>query len=308
MADPADAKPLNELYHCKSGVDSRPASRSEAELLRDLSRQKLSMTMWLFIGIAVLCASLTVAQGVRAEGLSELLALRKAHNAENLSAQHRVEALSDEIDQFTLQRRGVAKQISGLEIYNRQMVEVTGDQSAQIADVSAELLELNLVSRDITPLMLRMIDALEEFVALDVPFLREERADRIERLRRTMIRSDVTEAEKYRLIMEAYQVENDYGRTIEAYRASFTRDGQEVTVDFLRIGRIALVYQTLDEREAGVWSQNERAWFPLDGQHLPAIRQGLRVARKLEAPDMLRMPLPMMEQLKVTGGQSESNS
>jgi hypothetical protein len=201
----------------------------------------------------------------------------------------------------------VAKQISGLEIYNRQMTEVVEAQSAQIADLSAELHQLNLVSRDVTPLMLRMIDALEEFVAVDLPFLADERTDRIERLRRTMIRSDVTEAEKYRVIMEAYQVENDYGRTIEAYRSTLARDGHEVTVDFLRIGRIVLVYQTLDGQEAGVWSQRDRAWLPLESEHLPAVRQGLRVARKLEAPDMLHMPLPVLEPNE-TGGQSESKS
>jgi hypothetical protein len=259
------------------------------------------------IGLATLCLPLASAFAASPHGLAETLELRKAQNAENLTAQRRVEALSDEIDQLSTQIRVVAKQISGLEIYNRQMAEVVEAQSAQIADLSAELRQLNLVSRDVTPLMLRMIDALEEFVAVDLPFLADERTDRIERLRRTMIRSDVTEAEKYRVIMEAYQVENDYGRTIEAYRSTLERDGHEVTVDFLRIGRIVLVYQTLDGQEAGVWSQRDRAWLPLESEHLPAVRQGLRVARKLEAPDMLRMPLPVLEPNE-TGGQSESKS
>jgi hypothetical protein len=259
------------------------------------------------VGLATLCLPLASAFAESPHGLAEALELRKAQNAENLTAQRRVEALSDEIDQLSTQIRVVAKQISGLEIYNRQMAEVVEAQSAQIADLSAELRQLNLVSRDVTPLMLRMIDALEEFVAVDLPFLADERTDRIERLRRTMIRSDVTEAEKYRVIMEAYQVENDYGRTIEAYRSTLERDGHEVTVDFLRIGRIVLVYQTLDGQEAGVWSQRDRAWLPLESEHLPAVRQGLRVARKLEAPDMLRMPLPVLEPNE-TGGQSESKS
>ena len=259
------------------------------------------------VGLATLCLPLASALAASPHGLAETLELRKAQNAENLTAQRRVEALSDEIDQLSTQIRVVAKQISGLEIYNRQMAEVVEAQSAQIADLSAELRQLNLVSRDVTPLMLRMIDALEEFVAVDLPFLTDERTDRIERLRRTMIRSDVTEAEKYRVIMEAYQVENDYGRTIEAYRSTLERDGHEVTVDFLRIGRIVLVYQTLDGQEAGVWSQRDRAWLPLESEHLPAVRQGLRVARKLEAPDMLHMPLPVLEPNE-TGGQSESKS
>jgi hypothetical protein len=140
--------------------------------------------------------------------------------------------------------------------------------------------------------MLRMIDALSTFVSLDVPFLEEERAERILDLQKLMHRADVTEAEKYRRIMEAYQIENEYGRTIEAYRSTLARDDKEVTVNFLRVGRIALVYQTLDESEAGVWNQDSRRWEPLEASFRSAIREGLRIARKQTAPDLIRLPLP----------------
>jgi hypothetical protein len=151
------------------------------------------------------------------------------------------------------------------------------------------------VGRSVTPLMLRMIDSLDAFVALDLPFLLDERQERIEELRKMMPRADVTNAEKYRRIMEAYQIENDYGRSIEAYRATLGRDGREVTVDFLRFGRIALVYQTLDEAERGVWDQTSGSWQPLDASYRSAIRQGLRIARKQAAPDLIFLPLPAAE-------------
>ena len=107
-----------------------------------------------------------------------------------------------------------------------------------------------------------------------------------------MDRADVTNAEKYRRIVEAYQIENDYGRTIEAYRGSLKLGDRERTVDFLRFGRIALVYQSLDESEAGVWSQETRSWLPLDASHRSAIRAGLRIARKQAAPDLIELPPP----------------
>ena len=137
-----------------------------------------------------------------------------------------------------------------------------------------------------------MIDAVESFVELDVPFLLDERQKRVAGLREVMGRADVTNAEKFRQIMEAYQVENEYGRTIEAYRGTLERGDKEITVDFLRFGRIALVYQTLDESEAGVWNQETRTWEPLDSGYRSAIRQGLRIARKQAAPDLIRLPLP----------------
>jgi hypothetical protein len=111
-----------------------------------------------------------------------------------------------------------------------------------------------------------------------------------------MPRSDVTNSEKFRQIMEAYQIENEYGRTIEAYRGVLPRGDGEVTVDFLRVGRVALVYQTLDESEAGVWRQDARDWELLDSSHRTAIREGLRIARKQIPPDLIRLPVATPEE------------
>jgi hypothetical protein len=111
-------------------------------------------------------------------------------------------------------------------------------------------------------------------------------------LRSMMERADVTTPEKFRQIMEAYQIENEFGRTIEAYRASLTIGDKETTVDFLRFGRIALVYQSLDESLSGRWDQESRSWVALDSSYRSALRQGLRIARKQAAPDLINLPLP----------------
>ena len=173
------------------------------------------------------------------------------------------------------------------------MEELLVSQQAELDSLRDQLDRVEIVTRDVTPLMLRMIGALEAFVELDIPFLMEERNGRVNELRKMMSRSDVSNSEKYRRIMEAYQIENEYGRTIEAYRATLDQGGRETTVDFLRVGRIALVYQTLDETEAGVWDQESRSWKPLDpDEYRSAIRQGLRIARKQSAPDLIQLPLP----------------
>ena len=142
--------------------------------------------------------------------------------------------------------------------------------------------------------MIRMIDALEEFVKLDVPFLLKERTERVAKLKTLMNRPNVTEAEKYRLITEAYQIENEYGRTIEAYRGQLaTTDGTEGRdVEFLRIGRVALVYRTFDGEEIGAWDTNGRKWVELPAQYNASIRDGFRIARKQAAPDLFRIPVP----------------
>ena len=229
------------------------------------------------------------------KALDDAVEMRGQANSELSATQSRIEALSDATDELLTQYQSALRQHESLRIYNRQLDSLIAAQEIERASLEEQTDQVELVSRDVTPLMLRMIDALEAFVALDVPFLEEERADRILDLRKLMRRADVTEAEKYRRIMEAYQIENEYGRTIEAYRSTLASEDKEVMVNFLRVGRIALVYQTLDESEAGVWNQAARRWEPLEGSFRTAIRQGLRIARKQVAPDLLRLPLPAPE-------------
>jgi hypothetical protein len=233
------------------------------------------------------------------ETLDRMLGERSQGNDQSAGVQKRIDGISDVTDSLVSQYRTALKQIDSIRIYNGQMRELIGSQEAELASIIDQLDRVDLVGRSVTPLMLRMIDAVEKFVELDVPFLIDERTERIVELRKLMSRADVTNAEKYRGIMEAYQIENEYGRTIEAYRSTLDLGDRETTVDFLRFGRIALVYQSLDETETGVWNQQTRSWESLDSSHRSAIRQGLRIARKQAAPDLIRLPLPAA---KAAGG------
>jgi hypothetical protein len=110
-----------------------------------------------------------------------------------------------------------------------------------------------------------------------------------------MDRADVEDSEKYRRIMEAYQIENEYGRTIEVYQDTLSIDGEERTLDFLRVGRVALLYQTLDGEEVGAWDQQAREWVELPSEYSDSVRKGIRIARKQLAPDMIRVPVAAPE-------------
>jgi len=224
------------------------------------------------------------------------VAARTSRNAAGLESQRRNDTLSEETDKMLPEYRTRLKQIDALRIYNSQMEQLIASQDIEMASLRRQIDDVEVVGRGVTPLMLKMIDSLEAFVTLDVPFLKEERSRRLAGLRDLMKRADVTNAEKYRRILEAYQIENDYGRTIEAYRGTLA-DGR--TVDFLRMGRIALVYQSLDADEAAVWDQAGRQWIALDSSYRTAIKQGLRIARKQSAPDLIRLPLPAAQ----AGGQ-----
>jgi len=230
--------------------------------------------------------------------LDAVVDTRARGNDAAAASQKRIDSIADETDELLAQYRTVLKQIDSMDLYNRQMRDLIGAQNAELESLENQIGRVQGVGRSVTPLMLRMVDAIEKFVELDVPFLIKERTERIEGLRTMMGRADVTTPEKFRQIMEAYQIENEYGRTIEAYRDTLTIDGKETIVDLLRFGRIALVYQSLDETLSGRWDQAQRAWIPLDSSHRSSIRQGLRIARKQAAPDLVRLPLPAPTDVK----------
>jgi septal ring factor EnvC (AmiA/AmiB activator) len=227
------------------------------------------------------------------KALGEIFDARSEKNDESAAVQKHIDELSDQTDELLAKYRTVLTQIDSIGVYNHQLHELIGSQDEELASLQDQLDRVEVVGRSVTPLMLRMIDALDATVALDLPYLTEERTKRIADLRKLMTRASVTSAEKYRLIMEAYQTENEYGRTIEAYRSTLKRGDRDIKVDFLRFGRIALVYQTLDGMEAGVWNQTKKTWEPLDASYRTAIRQGLRIARKQAAPDLIGLPLPV---------------
>lgn len=245
------------------------------------------------LATALLAGSL--APSLPAAGVEDLDAVvdqRVEANQQGAQSQERIDELADDTEKMTAEYRGLLKQIAAVRVYNRQIDELITSQQAESVSLQAQVDEVEQVGRQVTPLMFEMIDALDLFVKLDSPFLAEERQRRIAGLKEMMTRADVTDAERFRRILEAYQIENEYGRTIEAYSGELTLDGKTRTVDFLRVGRIVLIYQTRDRDEIGRWDQASQSWQPLDSSYRSAVRQGLQMARKQTAPDLLRLPIP----------------
>lgn len=223
--------------------------------------------------------------------LDDLLKIELQVAQAGTKSQARVTKLSDEHQKLLEEYRTVRQQIDNIRIYNKQLEDLIGAQRRETASLNEQIERATYIEREITPLMLRMVSTLREFIELDVPFLEDEREIRLSGLEDLMGRSDVTTGEKFRKLLEAYQIEDEYGRTIEAYRDTLEFQGRSRAVDFLRIGRIALIYQTLDSEEAGVWDSEGQRWIELDDNYRTSIRQGLRIARKQAAPDLLKLPI-----------------
>lgn len=216
-------------------------------------------------------------------------------NASAAGSQQKIDKMTDQIDNKLQQFKTINKEIDGLMIYNAQLRKQIDNQLQEVADLNKAIDEVSVIERQITPLMLRMIEGLKQFVELDVPFLPEERSKRLADLAGLMERADVAPSEKFRRVMEAYQIEMDYGRTLEAYSGLQTVDGQERDVDFLRVGRTALIYQTRDASQQGIWNKQTRQWEALPSSYRTQVTKGLRMAKKQLAPDLLSLPVALTD-------------
>lgn len=214
------------------------------------------------------------------------------------ASQERIEDTASETQRLLRDFQAVLRQIESLKAYNAQQRRVVADQEEQLAELQQSINDVVSIRREITPLMLRMIDRLEEFVALDVPFLHDKRTQRVANLRDFMDQSNISPSEKFRLVLEAYQIENEFGRTIESYRGALEIDGQERQVDFLRIGRVVLAYQTLDGQLQGRWNQETKAWEALGAEYSGSIDAAMRFAKKQAAPQMYLLPVSGPKQSK----------
>ncbi|MEM9303115.1 MAG: DUF3450 domain-containing protein [Pseudomonadota bacterium] len=211
-------------------------------------------------------------------------------------SQQRIDQIVDQTRDIASEYSGLVKEIDGLKVYNTLLQRQVDAQVQELSDLDESMDQVTVIERQVIPLMVRMIDGLEQFVNLDVPFLKEEREQRIAGLRIMMERSDVTAAEKFRRVMEAYQIENDYGTTIEAYRGTQSINGADRDVDFFRMGRVGLYYQTPDTQFTGMWDKGSSQWITLDSATARSqVRDGLRVARKQTAPDLLTLPVAAPE-------------
>lgn len=206
------------------------------------------------------------------------------------ASQQRIDSLASQTEDLVGEYRGVIREVESLKVYNGQLKRVVDNQRVELASMDRQIEELENTNRGVVPLMVEMIDMLGQIVEADVPFKIEERRVRVTDLRDIIDRADVTNSEKFRRIMEAYQLELDYGRNAAHYEA--TLPGTERNVDFLYVGRTLLIYQTKDRSQQGWWNPATRQFEELGGEYAGSVRDAMKIARNQSAPDLVKLPVP----------------
>ncbi len=249
----------------------------------------------IFKGLFCAGGLLAAATLAGATALEEIEATHADRAEAGRQSQSRIDDIVNETDSLETQYKRVLKVLDGLKVFNKLTQRQIDQQEQDMATINGSIDEVEATGRQMMPLMVRMIEALELFVEADAPFLLDERRKRVGGLHELMGREDVSVAERFRKVLEAYQIENDYGRTIETYKESVEHEGATLEVDVLRVGRVALVYQTGDQSTTRMWDRDAKAWVDLEGSYRNQVRMGLKVARKQVAPDLLLLPVAAPE-------------
>jgi len=235
--------------------------------------------------------ALTASNFATADALTDL---QKAE-AKTFKASQKSQSKIDNIYEQTLDLladyRNTVDEAEILSGYNDHVQLMVDDQNANIKSLEDQIAGIDKTKQGVVPLMYKMIDTLEKFVDLDVPMNIDARKERIQGLRDVMKNSNVSVSEQFRLVLEAYEIEANYGTIFAAYQGELDLGGQKITVDFLHMGRIAFVAQSLDMKNSWVWNNESRSWDKLGDEYAKSITDGIRMARNQLTKDLTKLPV-----------------
>ncbi len=230
----------------------------------------------------------TLSTNIYSNNMESVLEVGRENQQLSAKSQDKIDSTDRQTNKIINEWKAVAKQVEGLKLYNEQKRIQIQAQLDLMDKLDEQLVQVVVMQRQIPPLAQRMLESLETFINLDTPFRLEERKARIDLVRSSLAKPKVTASEQVRQVLEAYNIEAEYGRKIDTYESSL-EDG--TVVNILVIGRIGMFYQTKDEQVSGRWNNELGLWEELPGSYRKAIRDGIRMAKKLAPTDMLMMPV-----------------
>lgn len=208
------------------------------------------------------------------------------------NSQKRIDKLATETQDLLQEFKRTNKSIEDLRYYNGQLDKQIANQLVVIKELETSIENVTIIERRIQPLIMRMLDGIEQFISLDIPFDLDTRLAELEKVKDNLDRSDVSAAEKFRQVLELYKQEAEYSRGVRAYADTLDVGGQEREVNVLQVGRVALMYQTKDTKMSGAWDAEQNAWVELDsGEYRSGILKAIRIARKEASAEVLTLPV-----------------
>ena len=234
------------------------------------------------------CMVTALSLSLHSSDMESVLEVGRDNQQLSAKSQSLIDSTERQTDKIVNEWKAVSKQVEGLKLYNAQKRIQIQAQLDLMDQLDEQLVQVVVMQRQIPPLAQKMLDSLESFISLDTPFRIAERQNRIDLVRSSLAKPKVTASEQVRQVLEAYNIEAEYGRKIDTYESTLN-DG--TVVNILVIGRIGMFYQTKDEQSSGRWNNETGQWDELPGSYRKPIRDGIRMAKKLAPTDMLMMPI-----------------
>ena len=243
-----------------------------------------------FISISLTSQEIVEEVPTRAELIDTAINLEASSSSAASGRQDTINNLDSQIIFLTGEIQYLSQQLDLTNIYNRQLQELIDSQNAEIISINEQMEALDETNRGILPKLEEMVNVLTEVIENDTPFLIEERTQRVAEIKDLLTQSNISTSEKFRRVFEAYQIENEYGRTVEAYRDEIIVDGQNYNVEIFRLGRVGLYGRTADGDYTAMFSRSQKKWIKVKGIDDDLVI-ALKIARKEIPPSLIKLPL-----------------
>lgn len=172
-----------------------------------------------------------------------------------------------------------------------ELQEANQTTSQRIREKEKQLADIEQIRSRIEPFLDQQVALLRQQITDGLPFLPDERSQRLDRLEQILDDPDVTISEKYRKVMEAILVEAEYGNTIEVYQQTIDVGGHTMLANIFRLGSISLFYQSLDQSECGFYNVADAKWQELPATYNRDIAAAIDIGAKRQPVELLSLPL-----------------
>lgn len=223
--------------------------------------------------------------------LDNIIGSKQQSQAQAQRTQNNIVELDEKTTETVAEYRVLLRENAVLTAYTAQLEKQIAQQQQLLVGLEKNMASVRETRMELTPLMQQMVQVLTLFVEQDLPFLWQERQLRLAELKRLLDNPNISIADKYRRILEAYQIETEYGDTIETWQAQLPLSDADKTVQLIRVGRVALYYLTPDHNNAGYWDNGSRTWLDLPASWLSKVKQAYAVADNKTVPTLLALPL-----------------
>jgi chromosome segregation ATPase len=214
-------------------------------------------------------------------------------NAASASSQKRIDVSAEKTLTLKAEIEQLEEEVKNLKVYRDHLTALVASQDQEVTSLDSQIEEIKSTRQGIVPLMYQMVDGLKQIVAQDAPIKLVQRQERIAKLESMMTRADVSDAEKYRRILEAYQIELDYGTKLGLYQGQISVNDESREADVLYLGRISLVARSLNGSKFWSWDQKSNQWLDVDASLKSELDKAFSIAAKQTAPSLITLPVSL---------------